>query len=214
MEKKENKTLKCRYISSTEWEQINGSENNYFDNGVKITVDGQSTYCCSKTIIGSIARRLNNGELTFSSKEIKYDGKLIEYVFEDKNNNITTKIQIPTVLQYDPRHVFINNDVRALDKLCNITKKERNLRLFRSGMKKVGTAAIATVTLALSYAGTRKVITELSKPAPSTEHLTYNLYYGNIMAEEQFNENVQRLYESNKRIEEEKARQKEQNRRK
>lgn len=198
MEKKENRTLKCRYISSTEWEQVSGSEDNYFDNGVKITVDGQSTYCCSKTIIESIARRLNNGELTFSSKEVIYNGKQIEYIFEDKFNNITTKIEIPTSLEYDPRYMFINKDIRTLDTLCNITKKERNLRLFRSGMKKVGAAAIAATTLALSYAGTRKLITTLSEH-PDPEHLTYNLYYGNIMAEEQFNENVQRLYESHQR---------------
>lgn len=198
MEKKENKIIKCRYISSEEWENVNGTEDNYFDNGVKIMVDGQSTYCCSYTIIESIARRLNNGELTFSNKVIKYNGKQIEYIFEDKINNITTKVEIPTSLEDDPRYMFIRRDIKTLDTLCNITKKERNLRLFRSGMKKIATIALATATFAASYAGTRKIVTTLSEH-PDPEHLTYNLYYGNVMSEEQFNENVQRLYESHQR---------------
>ena len=198
MEKRGNRTLKCRYITSTEWEQVNGTEDNYFDNDIKITVDGQSTYCCAKTIIKSIATHLNDGGLTFSNKQIKYEGKLIEYIFEDQKNNVTTKIQIPTCLTEDPRHVFINNDIRVLDQLCNTTKKERKTRLFKSGMKKIGTAVLATVTLAASYAGTRKIVTTLSEH-PDPEHLTYNLYYGNVMSEEQFNENVQRLYESHQK---------------
>lgn len=213
MEKKGNRTLKCRYISSEEWENVNGTEDNYFENAVEIKVDGQSTYGCSYTVIESIARRLNNGELTFSSKEVKYNGKQIEYIFEDKINNITTKIEIPTSLKYDPRYMFINKDIKTLDTLCNITKKERNLRIFKSGMKKVGAAVIATATLAASYAGTRKLVTTLSEH-PDPEHLTYNLYYGNIMSEEEFNENVQRLYESHKRQQERDQKQKELNRRK
>ena len=60
MERREYNLLKCRYITPTEWEQVNGSEEQYFENGVKITANGEYTYCCSETIIESLAKRLNN----------------------------------------------------------------------------------------------------------------------------------------------------------
>ena len=209
MEKKENKIIKYRYIPSDKWENVNGTEDNYFENAVEIRGDVQvPANGCSYDVIESIANRLNNGELLSASKEVKYNGKQIEYIFEGKKNCGTIEVSIPAHLSDDPRHIFISKDIKTLDTLCNTTKNIRNLRLFKSGLKRVGTAVIAAATLAASYAGTRKLVTTLSEH-PDTEHLTYNLYYGNIMAEEEFNANVQRLYESSQRIEAEQARQKE-----
>lgn len=198
MEKKENRTIEYTYIPSEEWENVNGTEDNYFANDVKKKNGGEWSYTNASEVFELIANKLENSELASARKEVKYNGKQIEYTFEGKKNCETVEVKIPTKLLKDQRHVFINNDVRVLDELCNTTKSVRNIRMFKESLKKTATAIIAAVTLAASYAGTRKIVTTLSEH-PNPEHLTYNLYYGNVMSEEQFNENVQRLYESHQR---------------
>ena len=210
MEKRENNILKCRYITPIEWEQINGSEEQYFENGVKITTNGESTYCCSETIIKSLAKRLNEGIVPKAYKNIINAGKTIEYIFVYEEEGRIIKINIPTSLTKDvEKYPFIRSDVRQYDKICKLSQEIRTSKNVKEVCKKTAAALLSAATLVISYVGTRKVIEHLSQPAPSTEHLTYNLYYGNIMSEEDFNANVQRMYESHKRIEAEQARKEE-----
>ena len=191
----ENKSIKCRYITPLEWGQTKEKENkkgNYFNNCVKIITAGYDTYCCSETIINSIVEHVNDGTLTNSRKAVTNNEKMTHYTFEDKQNNINYMIKIPTELEeYD----FIRNDIKQLDKLCNTTHEIRNIRIRRNVSKKTIAAVIGAATLVGSYVGTTKIKKELTKPAPSRDHYTYNQYYGNVMSEEQFNENVEKLSE-------------------
>lgn len=195
MEKKENKTIKCRYITSLEWEQTKentAKKGNYFNNCVKIITDGYETYCCSETIIDSIVEHVNDGTLTNSEKTTTNNEKMAHYTFIDKQNNITYIIKMPTELE---KYDFIRNDMKQLDKLCETTNKIHNMAIKRNVSKKAIAVIVGAATLVGSYVGTTKIKKELTKPAPSREHYTYNQYYGNVMSEDQFNENVERLYE-------------------
>ena len=196
----ENKSIKCRYITPLEWEQTN-KKGNYFDNSVKIITDGYETYCCSETIIDSLVEHVNDGTLTNSQKQTTNNGKMNQYTFVDKTNKINYIIKIPTELK---KYDFIMNDIKQLDKLCDTTNKIRNHTIIKNVSKRVIAAVVGAVTLVGSYAVTTKIKKELTKPAPSTEHQTYNNYYGNIMREEKFNENVERLSEIAEKYEKQK----------
>ena len=84
------------------------------------------------------------------------------------------------------------------------TNKIRNHTIIKNVSKRAIAAVVGAVTLVGSYAVTTKIKKELTKPAPSTEHQTYNNYYGNIMREEKFNENVERLSEIAEKYEKQK----------
>lgn len=196
----ENKSIKCRYITPLEWEQTN-KKGNYFDNSVKIITDGYETYCCSETIIDSLVEHVNDKTLTSSQKQTTNNGKMNQYTFVDKTNKINYIIKIPTELK---KYDFIRNDIKQLDKLCDTTNKIRNHTIIKNVSKKAIAAVVGAVTLVGSYAVTTKIKKELTKPAPSTEHQTYNNYYGNIMREEKFNENVERLSEIAEKYEKQK----------
>lgn len=196
----ENKSIKCRYITPLEWEQTN-KKGNYFDNSVKIITDGYETYCCSETIIDSLVEHVNDGTLTNSKKQTTNNGKINQYTFVDKTNKINYIIKIPTELK---KYDFIRNDIKQLDKLCDTTNKIRNHTIIKNVSKRAIAAVVGAVTLVGSYAVTTKIKKELTKPAPSTEHQTYNNYYGNIMREEKFNENVERLSEIAEKYEKQK----------
>lgn len=196
----ENKSIKCRYITPLEWEQTN-KKGNYFDNSVKIITDGYETYCCSETIIDSLVEHVNDGTLTSSQKQTTNNGKMNQYTFVDKTNKINYIIKIPTELK---KYDFIRNDIKQLDKLCDTTNKIRNHTIIKNVSKRAIAAVVGAVTLVGSYAVTTKIKKELTKPAPSTEHQTYNNYYGNIMREEKFNENVERLSEIAEKYEKQK----------
>lgn len=196
----ENKSIKCRYITPLEWEQTN-KKGNYFDNSVKIINDGYETYCCSETIIDSLVEHVNDGTLTSSQKQTTNNGKMNQYTFVDKTNKINYIIKIPTELK---KYDFIRNDIKQLDKLCDTTNKIRNHTIIKNVSKRAIAAVVGAVTLVGSYAVTTKIKKELTKPAPSTEHQTYNNYYGNIMREEKFNENVERLSEIAEKYEKQK----------
>lgn len=196
----ENKSIKCRYITPLEWEQTN-KKGNYFDNSVKIITDGYETYCCSETIIDSLVEHVNDGTLTNSQKQTTNNGKINQYTFVDKTNKINYIIKIPTELK---KYDFIMNDIKQLDKLCDTTNKIRNHTIIKNVSKRAIAAVVGAVTLVGSYAVTTKIKKELTKPAPSTEHQTYNNYYGNIMREEKFNENVERLSEIAEKYEKQK----------
>ena len=196
----ENKSIKCRYITPLEWEQTN-KKGNYFDNSVKIITDGYETYCCSETIIDSLVEHVNDKTLTNSQKQTTNNGKMNQYTFVDKTNKINYIIKIPTELK---KYDFIRNDIKQLDKLCDTTNKIRNHTIIKNVSKRAIAAVVGAVTLVGSYAVTTKIKKELTKPAPSTEHQTYNNYYGNIMREEKFNENVERLSEIAEKYEKQK----------
>ena len=196
----ENKSIKCRYITPLEWEQTN-KKGNYFDNSVKIITDGYETYCCSETIIDSLVEHVNDKTLTSSQKQTTNNGKINQYTFVDKTNKINYIIKIPTELK---KYDFIRNDIKQLDKLCDTTNKIRNHTIIKNVSKRAIAAVVGAVTLVGSYAVTTKIKKELTKPAPSTEHQTYNNYYGNIMREEKFNENVERLSEIAEKYEKQK----------
>lgn len=196
----ENKSIKCRYITPLEWEQTN-KKGNYFDNSVKIITDGYETYCCSETIIDSLVEHVNDKTLTSSQKQTTNNGKMNQYTFVDKTNKINYIIKIPTELK---KYDFIRNDIKQLDKLCDTTNKIRNHTIIKNVSKRAIAAVVGAVTLVGSYAVTTKIKKELTKPAPSTEHQTYNNYYGNIMREEKFNENVERLSEIAEKYEKQK----------
>lgn len=194
----ENKSIKCRYITPLEWKQTN-KKGTYFDNSVKIITDGYETYCCTETIINSLVEHVNDKTLTNAQKITTNNGKINQYTFIDKINRINYIIKIPTELkEYD----FIRNDIKQLDKLCNATHKIRNIKIKRSVGKKVAAVVVGTATLVGSYTATTKIKKELTKKAPSTEHYTYNQYYGNIMREEEFNENVEKLRKIYEKVQE------------
>lgn len=199
-----NKSIKYRYITPLEWEQKKEKERktgNYFNNCVKIIKDGYEKPCCSEMIINSLVKHVNDGNLTNSQKKVTNNGKWLEYTFMDNVNNINYKVNIPTELEiYD----FIRNDIKQLDKLCDTTKKIRNHTIIKNVSKRAIAAVVGAVTLVGSYAVTTKIKKELTKPAPSTEHQTYNNYYGNIMSGEKFNENVERLSEIAEKYEKQK----------
>lgn len=206
MERREYNILKCRYITPTEWEQVNGSEEQYFENGVKITANGEYTYCCSETIIESLAKRLNNLTIPKAYKNMKNEGKIIEYIFVLEKENRIIKINIPTSLirdeYYLEKYPFIRNNIKQYDKICKLSQDIRKAKNVKEACKKSAAAILSAATLAISYAGTRKVINELTKPAPSMEHYTYNQFYGNVMAEEDFNEKVEALRKSYEKTQE------------
>ena len=206
MERREYNILKYRYITPTEWEQKNGSEEQYFENGVKKTPSEGYPYCCSETIIENLAESLNNLTIPKAYKNMKNEGKIIEYIFVLEKENRIIKINIPTSLIKDEycleKYPFIRNDIKQYDKICKLSQDIRKAKNVREAYKKSVTAILSAATLAISYAGTRKVINELTKPAPSMEHYTYNQYYGNVMAEEDFNEKVEALRKSYEKTQE------------
>lgn len=206
MERREYNILKYRYITPTEWEQKNGSEEQYFENGVKKTPSEGYPYCCSETIIENLAESLNNLTIPKAYKNMKNEGKIIEYIFVLEKENRIIKINIPTSLikdeYYLEKYPFIRNNIKQYDKICKLSQDIRKAKNVREVYKKSVTAILSAATLAISYAGTRKVINELTKPAPSMEHYTYNQYYGNVMAEEDFNEKVEALRKSYEKTQE------------
>ena len=185
----ENKSIKCRYITPLEWEQTE-EQGKYFNNSVKIITDGYETYCCSETIINSLVEHVNDGTLTTSEKTKTNNGKIDQYTYIDKKNSINYVLKIPTELK---KYDFIRNDIEQLEVLRATIKRIRNINILKNVGKKTAAVVIGTATLVGSYAATTKIKKELTKPAPSTEHQTYNNYYGNIMSEDEFNENVEKL---------------------
>lgn len=168
----ENKKIRCRFITYDEFEQSN-IKGDYFNNSAKIISNGYETYCCSETIICSLAHHLNDGTLQVANKKIKNSGAILEYTFTCEENNTDIVVNIPTRLTQD-KFVFIENDIRQLDKLMINTNKintKRKIKLTLEGLA-------ATITLLLTIQGIKIIIDHRAKNIK--EKSIYDYYEGTM----------------------------------